>query len=97
MKAIPSPSSPSWVEPLRQLLPGLISTRPADLKEHGGDAWMAHALPDVVVTPRKTSQIQTLLRFCHDHQIPVTARAPVVATWAVVFLSGPESASPSAA
>jgi len=65
----------SWIKALRsELGAAVLSTRASDLQEHGGDAWFAHALPDAVVTPRNSSQVQTLLRFCFKHRIPVTPR-----------------------
>ncbi|MEM6885208.1 MAG: FAD-linked oxidase C-terminal domain-containing protein [Verrucomicrobiota bacterium] len=51
-----------------------VSDRPATLKKYSGDAWYASALPDVVVMPRNTRQIQQLVRFSSRHQIPITPR-----------------------
>jgi glycolate oxidase len=64
----------SWISQLKKILPGCVSDRAQDLEEHGGDAWMAHALPEVVVTPRNTAEVQALMRFCQSHQIPLTPR-----------------------
>ncbi|MDD5262913.1 MAG: FAD-linked oxidase C-terminal domain-containing protein [Methylacidiphilales bacterium] len=64
-----------WIRELkRKLGSGIVSTAPSVLKEHDGDAWDAHALPDVVVTPRNTKQIQELVKFCYTRSIPLTAR-----------------------
>ncbi len=64
-----------WISELkRKLGAGIVSTRTSVLKEHDGDAWDAHALPDVVVTPRNAKQIQELVKFCSAHSIPLTAR-----------------------
>jgi len=46
----------------------------ATLRGHSGDKWFATALPDVVALPRSTGSVSALLRYAHQHRIPVTAR-----------------------
>lgn len=65
---------PAWISSLKKILPGITTTEPAQLHEHGGDAWMAHALPQAVVTARNAADVQKLMRFCSKHRIPVTPR-----------------------
>jgi glycolate oxidase len=75
MKKVPSnPQKGKWISALKKLLPAAVHTDPQSLQDHGGDAWMAHAFPQVVVSPTKTLEVQKLLRFCSKHKIPVTAR-----------------------
>ncbi|MDR1145922.1 MAG: FAD-binding protein [Verrucomicrobiales bacterium] len=65
----------SWIPALVKLLgPATVSVSDAVRREHGGDAWFAHAMPDAVVTPRTVSAVQQLMRFCHARRIPVTPR-----------------------
>jgi glycolate oxidase subunit GlcD len=41
---------------------------------HATDRWFAQALPEAVVFAESTEEVSTLLRFAHEHRIPVTAR-----------------------
>src|SRR5512136_673483 len=60
---------------LKKLLPpGEVHFDPAVLEEHAGDKWFATHRPDVVVLPRSTRSVSTLLRFAHRHRLPVTPR-----------------------
>jgi glycolate oxidase len=60
---------------LKKLLPaGEVSFKPAVLQENSGDKWFAAHEPDVVVLPRSTRSVATLLRFANQHTIPVTPR-----------------------
>jgi glycolate oxidase len=60
---------------LERLLPrGEITLKQSVLKEHAGDKWFASHLPDAVARPRSMESVSTLLRFAHQHRLPVTAR-----------------------
>src|ERR1039458_7668802 len=60
---------------LKHLLPpGEVSFSPAVLAAHAGDKWFATHLPDVVVLPRSTKSVSTVLRFANRHKVPVTPR-----------------------
>lgn len=51
-----------------------ISTDPQVLAEQGGDKWVAHHEPDIVVFAHSTEQVSALLKFASERKIPVTAR-----------------------
>lgn len=74
MKRVKAPSNPTWIKPLTKLFPSQVFTDLAIRQEHGGDAWFAHSLPEAVVFPKTTSDVQKLMRFCSKFSIPVTAR-----------------------
>ncbi len=60
---------------LKRILPANeVSFAPAVLKANSGDKWFAAHEPEVVVFPRSTKSVSTLLRFANKHRIPVTAR-----------------------
>jgi glycolate oxidase len=59
---------------LKKLLPGEIDLQPATLARYAGDKWFAAHLPDAVALPRSTASVAKILRFAHQHKIPVTAR-----------------------
>jgi len=62
-------------EELRELLGAdAVSDEAAELQVHGGDKWIAHHPPDVVVFATSTEQVSKLLRFASEKKIPVTAR-----------------------
>ncbi|MDZ4787770.1 MAG: FAD-linked oxidase C-terminal domain-containing protein [Blastochloris sp.] len=63
-----------WLPALNKLLPNKVSTTEAILHEHGGDAWFAHSMPQAVVIPESTADVQKLMRFCAKRKIPVTPR-----------------------
>jgi glycolate oxidase len=46
----------------------------AALEAHAGDQWFARHRPDAVALPRSTQSVARILRFAHQHRIPVTAR-----------------------
>ncbi|MDB6064465.1 MAG: fad-binding type 2 [Pedosphaera sp.] len=58
----------------RLLPPGEISLEQSVRQQHAGDKWFASHLPDAVAFPRNTQSVSTLLRFAHQHRIPVTPR-----------------------
>jgi glycolate oxidase subunit GlcD len=60
---------------LQQLLSaGEIRFDESTCEKHSGDKWFAAHNPDAVVFPRSARSVATLLRFAHQHRIPVTAR-----------------------
>lgn len=60
---------------LKRLLPAdEFSRDPALLQQYAGDKWFASHNPDAVARPRSTESVARVLRFAHQHRIPVTAR-----------------------
>ena len=60
---------------LERVLPGRVSTRPADLKVAGHDASsQPPSTPDVVVWPLATDDVVAVVRLCADARVPLTAR-----------------------
>src|SRR5208283_418456 len=59
---------------LKKILPGEIVLAPATLAQYAGDKWFAAHRPDAVALPRSTRSVSTILRFAHEHKIPVTPR-----------------------
>jgi len=59
---------------LKKLLPGEIVLKPATLALYAGDKWFATHQPDAVALPRSTRSVSKILRYAHQHKIPVTAR-----------------------
>src|SRR2546422_2154566 len=58
----------------RQLPRGELAFDEATRQSHSGDKWFASHLPDAVALPRTTQSIATILRYAHNHGVPVTAR-----------------------
>lgn len=73
-KRLNCPKTKMSFHQLQKLLPGEIVLEPATLAQYAGDKWFASHQPDAVALPRSTQSVSTLLRFAHQHQIPVTAR-----------------------
>ena len=70
-----SPKKIKLLAQLKRILPaGEVSFAAAVLTEHAGDKWFAAHKPDVVVFPRSTKSVSTLLRFANRHNLPVTPR-----------------------
>lgn len=68
-------STPTWLSSLKRALRGVTLRTDAEaLQEHGGDAWFAHHLPEVVVEPASSGDVVKLMRWSQRHQVPVTAR-----------------------
>src|SRR5437016_5586416 len=64
-----------WLPQLKRILPSTeVRCDSATLLEHAGDKWFAAHKPDAVALPRSTASVSTLLRFAHQHRIPVTPR-----------------------
>jgi glycolate oxidase len=59
---------------LRRILPGQIFLDAATRAARAGDKWFATHQPDAVALPRSTRSVAALLRFAHQHRIPVTPR-----------------------
>jgi glycolate oxidase len=51
-----------------------VSTAPEVLDEYSKDKWFASHRPEVVVFPRSTESVSSLLRWADRHEVPVTAR-----------------------
>src|SRR2546423_10068259 len=70
-----SPKKTKQLSQLKRILPpGEVSFENSVLEKHAGDKWFAAHKPDVVVLPRSTKSVSALLRFAHQHRIPVTPR-----------------------
>ncbi len=63
-----------WIDELRRRLGDIIRTDDECLSAHAADKWHASARPQAVALPRSTEEVAALLRFAHEHRIPVTAR-----------------------
>ena len=60
---------------LQKLLrPGELRTEEAFCQKYAGDKWFATHLPEAVARPYDTKAVATILRFAHEHRIPVTPR-----------------------
>src|ERR1700749_4883853 len=59
---------------LKKRLPGEIFLEPATLAKYAGDKWFAAHRPDAVALPRSAKAVSIILKFAHQHRIPVTAR-----------------------
>jgi glycolate oxidase len=60
---------------LRKLLrPGELRLDEAYRHQYSGDKWFASHMPDAVALPRTTTTVSKILRFAHDHRIPITPR-----------------------
>jgi len=59
---------------LQKLLPGEIVLQPTALAKYAGDKWFASHQPDAVALPRSTRSVATIMRFAHEHKMPVTPR-----------------------
>jgi glycolate oxidase len=56
------------------LRPGELRTEEAFCQKYAGDKWFAAHLPEAVALPRDTASVANVLRFAHQHRIPVTPR-----------------------
>lgn len=60
---------------LKRLLPaGELRLEPDFCQQFAGDKWFAAHQPDAVALPRTAESVATVLRFAHQHRIPVTPR-----------------------
>ena len=70
-----SPTKVKLLSQLKRLLPaGEIRFDKSVLEQHAGDKWFAAHNPHAVALPHSTKSVSVLLRFAHQHQIPVTPR-----------------------
>ena len=70
-----SPTKVKLLFHLTKLLPdGEIHFDKPVLEQHAGDKWFAAHNPDAVALPRSAQSVSVLLRFAHQHRIPVTPR-----------------------
>ncbi len=58
----------------RQLPAGELRLDPATREAHAGDKWFTRHVPDAVALPRGTASVAAILRFAHEHRLPVTPR-----------------------
>ncbi len=58
----------------RRLPSGELRLDAPTLRAHAGDKWFASHLPDAVALPRSSKSVAAIVRFAHDHRIPITAR-----------------------
>ncbi len=64
-----------WKKDLLKCLPeGRVLIDEASRKRASGDAWLAQAMPDVVVKVRETAEVAEVLRLASQHQVAVTPR-----------------------
>jgi glycolate oxidase len=60
---------------LKTALPaGEMVFTPGTLQKYSSDKWFAAQQPDAVALPRSVKSVSAILRFAHQHKIPVTAR-----------------------
>ncbi|HTY86042.1 MAG TPA: FAD-linked oxidase C-terminal domain-containing protein [Candidatus Acidoferrum sp.] len=69
-----TPAKTKLLRRLKKLRPGEIVLDSATLAQYAGDKWFAAHQPDAVALPRSTRSVSTILRFAHEHKIPVTPR-----------------------
>ncbi len=68
-----SMKEPALAAALRDLLGDRLSLSRAVREHHGKDeSWHRPALPDMVVFPRTTEEVQQIVRLCAEHDTPIT-------------------------
>jgi len=71
----PTLSSQQLVQALQQIFPSQqILSEPADCWSYGYDNSRRHHLPDAVVFPETTAQVQQIVQLCYQQHIPLVAR-----------------------
>lgn len=66
-----------------------LLTEPEQCWAYGYDNSMQHALPDAVILPKTSEQIQQAIKICHQHKLPFTTRGRGTnTTGAVVPIKG---------
>lgn len=66
---------PDLIAALREALPeDQLLTEPGDCWPYGYDNSRQQALPEAVAFATSAEQIQAVVRLCHDHGVPLTAR-----------------------
>lgn len=77
----PAPLPEAFIKGLAEILPGQqVLTDRAECWTYGYDNSRRHNPPAVVASPDTHEQVCALLRLCHEHRIPVTARGSGTAT-----------------
>jgi len=68
--------SASFVDELRSVVgPASVVTEPEQLRVYECDGLTGHrAIPEIVVLPRSTEEVQAVLRACHRERVPFVAR-----------------------
>lgn len=60
---------------LKKILPaGELRLEKTVCARYAGDKWFAAQIPEAVARPRSTTSVSAVLRFAHEHGIPVTPR-----------------------
>ena len=60
---------------LKKILPaGELRLERAVCSRYAGDKWFAAQIPEAAARPRSTTSVSAVLRFAHEHGIPVTPR-----------------------
>ncbi len=60
---------------LKKILPaGELRLERTVCARYAGDKWFAAQIPEAVARPRSTTSVSAVLRFAHEHGIPVTPR-----------------------
>ncbi|WP_018954253.1 FAD-binding oxidoreductase [Thioalkalivibrio sulfidiphilus] len=68
-------ASPDLLDALRQALPpDQLLTEPGDCWPYGYDNSRQQALPEAVAFATGAEQVQAVVRLCHEHGVPLTAR-----------------------
>ena len=64
-----------WIDPLKKLIsPDHLLTEKSSCWAYSYDNSNIRVAPDAVVFAESQEQIQSLVRFCNDFHIPLTAR-----------------------
>jgi glycolate oxidase len=53
---------------------GELRREPEFCAKYSGDKWFAAQIPEAVALPKTTTAVATIMRFAHEHRIPVTPR-----------------------
>lgn len=68
-------ATPDWLDALTQLLgPEQVSSSEEQIEVHSIDKWSASHPPEAVVLAESTEDVTRVMRFAHQHGIPVTTR-----------------------
>lgn len=65
----------SLYEDLCQLIsPEIVTTAAEIMTEHSIDRWYASGMPDVVVLAQSTEDVVAVMKYAHEHEVPVYTR-----------------------
>lgn len=71
----PPPAFLRWIAVLQSILrPDQVAIDAENIAAHSGDKWTASHPPDAVVFPESTADVAAVMKFAHEHRIPVTTR-----------------------